>query len=474
MAATNALRRAISKSFYSSVRDRLSEDIYYAMTSFPMFPNSDTFLDSDGITVREEFELAKNALTMHRILPGGVSRVIPRVQWAENTIFEGWSIAATNYFVLVREFVSGVVQLNVYKCLYSPGTVSTTPPTGAPVSPFSTIDGYWWQFMYTIDNSSAIRFLTSEFMPVSERITDQEAENLSTGVSRYRQLIVQRNASRGGVYNLTIGQTFLDSTRFRELADGGSISIDGFSPLGDSDQSIIAQTFQGRIEKIDSDSAKFVLTQPGIGYGQDMYIVERNGTLPILGLRPAVAPGRGHGTDAAEEFLTTDLMLVVRNIPSGDFLPLAVNSFSTISLVLNPIDATTGGIGERDFYIACKSFDIVDGSANPFQPGDTVANERDLQPLATVVATDEQRVYYLTEDSDIEYVPFTSVYNEDSESYYYGRLSGGSVHLPVEIESLNSRQVVFNSHQTIVSDIQNVEINRSEDQIESMNFIFRF
>jgi len=477
MATTTALRRTIAKAFYNSIKDRLSEDIFYALTSYTSRPDSDTLNISDDITRAEEIQISVNGITMHRILPGGVSRVVPRVQWTRNEIYEGWSVSATNYYVLVREFVSGVVQLNVYKCLYSPGSPSTIPPAGAPVSPFSTIDGYWWQFLYTIDNSNAIRFLTADYMPVSERVTDAEAESISTGTARYRQLVVQRNAVLGGVYNLEIGSGYSQTEP--------SLTVYGFSPSVDS--AFIVQRFIGSINRVGNDY-EFSLISPGIGYGDDMYIQTLDGTR-VQNVTPAIALGLGHGTDAAAELLTSNVMLVVRNVPSGDFLPLAQNAFGTLNLVLNPIDASTGNIGERDFYIACKSFDIVDSDENPFQPNDFIAEATSFSDvLAKVVATDGNRVYYVNaafaegrETEPQELVPFLTETEADSEGFpaNYGvvRISDGNFSFQeptVRIRQLNARQVIFNSHALVVSDIRPVAVNRAEDQIESMNFVFTF
>ena len=478
MATTSALRRTIAKSFYNSIRDRLSEDIFYALTSHTTVPDPEFLEDSDGISRTEEVAISLNAITAHRVLPGGVSRVVNRRQWTKNSIYEGWSPSATNYYVLVREFVSGVVQLNVYKCLFSPGTPSTNPPAGAPVSPFSTVDGYWWQFLYTIDNSNAIRFLTAEFMPVSERVTALEAESISTGTARYRQLVVQRNAVSGGVYNLEIGSGYSQTQQ--------SLTVYGFSPSVDSD--FVVQRFIGTITAIDSDYT-FSLVSPGIGYGDDMYIQTFDGTR-IQNVTPSVAPGLGHGTDAAAELETSNVMLVSRNVPSGDFLPLAENAFGTLNLILNPIDASTGNIGERDFYIACKSFTINDSDENPFQPNDFIAEATASSTvLGKVVAVDNKRVYYLNASVDgdgnevpaEESVPFLTEAEADTEGvpadYGVVRVNGGNFEFQepsAKIRQLNARQLIFNSHTLVVSDIRPVAVNRAEDQIESMNFVFTF
>ena len=479
MATTSDFRRIIAKSFFDSVRNRLSEDIFFAMTSYSEGAPDLEIIDSDGIDLIESANLATNAITMHRILPGGASRVISRNQWTRNSIYEGWSLSATNYFVFVREFVSGVVQLNVYKCLFSPGTASTIAPSGAPITPFATVDGYWWQYMFTIDNSSAIRFLTADYIPVSERITALDAESISIGTSRYRQYVVQQNAVIGGVYNVEISSGFEHDSL---VGDGDTLRIYGYSPARDSD--LIVQRFEGTILRIGDDGNTryvFQLETPGIGYGQQMQIADNLEYDPVMtdgsmgsvvnGVVPAVAPGLGHGTDAPTELAASSVMLVVRNVPSGDFLPLATNSFSVLSLVQNPIDSSTQNIAERDFYVACKSFDIAEGQRQIFQEGDIIVRDVSAaQALVRVVATDGNRVYYTNVGSESVNLFASSTHNYGVQNTSGSGITGATV----QIERLNDRQVVYNSHILAVSNVQTVAVNRADDQIESMNFIFDF
>ena len=389
---------------------------------------------------------------MHRILAGGVSRVVPRVNWVRNNTYESWSDTATNYYVLVREFISGVPQLNVYKCLYSPGTPSINPPTGGFTAPTRTADGYYWQFLYTIDNSSAIRFLTEDWMPVPEKVQQSEVASLTRGTARYRQWVLQQNAQRGTIYSIgEVSSDFLDS-------DSDAINI--FAVSGNDSE---ATTFTGSIFWDSSrQRSSFRLTQPGVGYTNDARIHRDSVDGPTLSVRPNVSPGFGHGGDAPLELNAQNLMLVVRNVPQGDFLPLATNEFKMVNLVLNPIDRITNNLAQNDFYIACRYFD-TDGP-HEFRENDRIKSGMSGESEAIVVAVSSRRVYYVI-DKENQEAPFIN----DSDTVYSLDESKSVV-----VRRSYNRQVIFDSHETIVADFKLANTTRSQDQIESLNFILKF
>ena len=192
---------------FESLRKATNDETFYAAAA--MASDSDYYDYALSLNEQSEFwggedsEYAaddnsfysQNTLTMHRILPGGVTRCVPRIDWIQNRVYNAWP-STTNFYVLVREFVSGVGRLNVYKCIFSPNKPSFNAPTGTSATPVTLADGYIWQYMYTISNSDAVRFLTSEFMPVPERVTTEEAVNLVPGTTRYLQYAVQENSVR--------------------------------------------------------------------------------------------------------------------------------------------------------------------------------------------------------------------------------------------------------------------------------------
>ena len=195
----------LAKALFDSLKRATNEETFYAATAFTKdsdyndysysFDSESEFAGGADSEFAEDDQAFynQNTLTMHRILPGGVSRCVPRIDWINNRIYNAWP-SEQNFYVLVREFVSGVGRLNVYKCLFSPNTPSLNAPTGTSATPITMSDGYVWQFLYSISNSDAVRFLNSEYMPVPERVTAEEATTLVPGTSRYLQYAVQENA----------------------------------------------------------------------------------------------------------------------------------------------------------------------------------------------------------------------------------------------------------------------------------------
>lgn len=128
---------------------------------------------------RYDLHVRRDILTASRIKPSDVSYVVPRIDWKYNTVYDDYddaydttnpsysgatSLEAAKYYVLTSDF-------NVYKCIWNNNNKpSTQMPTGTPTGIFKTSDGYKWKFMYSIPVSLRNRFLTSEYMPVSNSL----------------------------------------------------------------------------------------------------------------------------------------------------------------------------------------------------------------------------------------------------------------------------------------------------------------
>lgn len=128
---------------------------------------------------RYDLHVRRDILTTKKIKPSDVSYVVRRIDWVSNTVYDDYddayepgneassgatSLEEANFYVLTSEF-------NVYKCIWNNyGAKSTQMPTGTTTSIFSTADGYKWKFMYSIPVSLRNRFLTAEYMPVSNAL----------------------------------------------------------------------------------------------------------------------------------------------------------------------------------------------------------------------------------------------------------------------------------------------------------------
>lgn len=128
---------------------------------------------------RYDLHVRRDILTTSKIKPSDVSYVVPRINWKSNTVFDDYddaydttnpaysgatSLETSKYYVLTSDY-------NVYKCIWNNNNrPSTQMPTGTPTGIFKTSDGYKWKFMYSIPVSLRNRFLTQEYMPVSNAL----------------------------------------------------------------------------------------------------------------------------------------------------------------------------------------------------------------------------------------------------------------------------------------------------------------
>ena len=136
---------------------------------------------------RYDLHVRRDILTAKAVNPSDVSYVVRRIDWVSGTVYDDYDDAYdtttgygfgpaysgatrledSNFYVLTTQF-------NVYKCIWNnQNNPSTVMPTGTTPDVFDTSDGYKWKFMYTIPVSLRNRFLSSEYMPVSNALKAQ-------------------------------------------------------------------------------------------------------------------------------------------------------------------------------------------------------------------------------------------------------------------------------------------------------------
>lgn len=133
---------------------------------------------------RYDLHVRRDILTAKLVKPSDVSYVVRRIDWVSGTVYDDYDDAYdkttgfgfgpaysgatrledSNFYVLTSQY-------NVYKCISNnQNTPSTVMPTGTTPDVFETSDGYHWKFMYTIPVSLRNRFLSPEYMPVSNAL----------------------------------------------------------------------------------------------------------------------------------------------------------------------------------------------------------------------------------------------------------------------------------------------------------------
>ena len=177
-----------------------------AVTEFAPPDVQDSFNDSA--------EIYDDMIAVKRINSTDVSKVIKRLTWKTGVKYDMYKNDYTSTNLSLNghsnlyDSQSYVVNSNfqVYKCIYngiSPthpqGRASTVEPTGNATSIIeSNADGYRWKYMYTINISDYIRFVSSDFMPV--RVDSTVAAAAVDGA--VEQLIIDNRGS-GNTNNAT-------------------------------------------------------------------------------------------------------------------------------------------------------------------------------------------------------------------------------------------------------------------------------
>ena len=463
----------LAKSFYNYIKQTEFDDTFYAnvvnipsaeyITYSGTTPDSDSESEFYGGTVAAGYDetdrtfYSQNTISMHKIFPGGISRVVARQDWKPNVRFPAWP--QTECHVLVKEYISGYARLNVYRCLFAPNTDSLYSPSGISSSEIYLPDGYVWKYLYTVSNNEAQRFLTDTWLPVPERITDTEATNLASTTSRYNQYVVQQNAVAGEVYGFNLDS---DLSVGNITAAGGTLEIVALPTTS----TVPTQKFEAKLT-YDTTKNEVVaeLVQKGQGYdGQLKFVDKATETTVITGVTGSLLRGLGHGADVPAEMFASNILLISRNIPDGDVLKVInENSFNAIALVKNPIDAVTNTIAKKDFYVACKSLEL--DSPGLFLQGDIIQpNPSDDGRRGLVTSVYQDKVYYLSYRQGFESDTF-----RDSENIQDTTSAKVST-----IKRSIDREVYFDSGEMLIFDKKGEVLTRSVDQIEVLSFVLKF
>jgi len=107
----------------------------------------------------------RNMLAAKRVTSSDVTHAASRYNWTSGTVYTAYthnnsSLYSSQYYVMTDSY-------NVYKCIdNNNGATSIVKPTSTSTSIFKTSDGYLWKFMYTINASEVLKFVSTNYIPV--------------------------------------------------------------------------------------------------------------------------------------------------------------------------------------------------------------------------------------------------------------------------------------------------------------------
>jgi hypothetical protein len=292
-----------------------------------------------------------------------VSYVIPRRNWANNTIYDMYehdistsnttTSGATNLYAGTYYFMTA--DYRVYKVLDNNGGVaySGSEPTSETSTPFE-LGGYRLQYMYKITTSEVTKFLTSDFIPVSTDTT------------------VSGDAVNGAldVVRTTAGSGYTDGTYYSPVDGDGANGIVKIVVAG------------GSIVKQGSAGTNMYTIGSGYTFANvDLTNVYTNVGLSTAGnigsgtggsVQPIISPNGGHGFDAVHElgahFVMTNIKLEQNE--GTDFT--VANDFREVGIIKNPFNFGTTTVATSSTARQTYSVTLTAAPTVPYEIDETI------------------------------------------------------------------------------------------------------
>jgi hypothetical protein len=336
------------------------------------------------------FDIWRNMISAKRIQTSDVSHVIPRYNWTNNTVYTAYS--DTSATLENSQFYVFTSACNVYKCIdNNRGASSVIQPTGIVTNDItSTADGYRWKYMYTVTSGRALKFLTSDHVPVqtltSDDSTDQwdvqtSAANgaihsitLVTNGSGYlsvtntfsyvtSKLLVNLNTEASGIDDVYNGSGIFISSgtgvgQLRKIVKyygaNNLVVVNGafttapttasryiVSPLvtisGDSGGSTVSRATAYVSNTVGGQVRKITIVSQGRSYSTANVTITANSSYGYGAVAKAVIPPvGGHGRDAVDELYGSRVMMSVRVSGSESNTFPTNNDFRIIGVLQNP------------------------------------------------------------------------------------------------------------------------------------------
>jgi hypothetical protein len=290
----------------------------------------------------DKIQLHKDMLALKRVTGDSVSSVVPRINWAQNAIYDQYDhrinmiddLKPNNtkyqFYVLTDEF-------NVYKCISNNnGAASFNKPTSQQITEFQTPDGYIWKYMYTIRSVDVFNYMTAEWIPIY-------TVDAADGSAQWQ---VQNSAIDGGIHNVVIdvpGASYSNATPPTVVITGDGTGATAIAEVNITDGSI----------------KRIVITDPGSGYTTATISLTNVGAGVGAAATAILSPTGGHGKDSRRELGGVHKMIKV-SIGGSEGGVFPTTTFRQSGLIYKPISTETG------------TKLVLTNTTNGFNNGDTV------------------------------------------------------------------------------------------------------
>jgi hypothetical protein len=375
---TDQLRILNAKNFVAGIQT--SSNSYYAFIGLPNPEDYQSDWDTSPPSPKDSLDQSNDywdtMLAMKKINSSDVSQVVRKVQWASGITYDMWrnditrnnpsqpsgsfDIYSANYYVMNSDF-------RVYICLYnnsSPennfvGGPSLDEPTFTDLEPReagNSGDGYIWKYLYTIKPSQAIKFDSTNYIPVPNNWeTSSDDAPVRQNASASGQLKIVTIVNRG----VGMGTANSTYTRVPILGDGAGA------------EATIVINNDSKVESI-------TVSKGGENYSYgtvDLLAgnVPTGTTSPVFDV--IIPPPGGHGADIYRELGAYNVLTYARfenDTENPDFI--TGNQFARVGMIENPTAYDSSSILTLDKASAVYAVRLtgIGYSSAVFEPDSTV------------------------------------------------------------------------------------------------------
>ena len=394
---TDQLRILNAKNFVAGIQT--SSNSYYAFIGLPNPEDYQSDWDTSPPSPKDSLDQSNDywdtMLAMKKINSSDISQVVRKVQWSSGITYDMWrnditrnnpsqpsgsfDVYSANYYVMNSDF-------RVYICLYNNATPennfqggpSLDEPTFTDLEPReagNSGDGYIWKYLYTIKPSQAIKFDSTNYIPVPnnwETSTDDAPVRQNADSSGQLKIVTIRNR---GVGMGTANSTY---TRVPILGDGFGA------------EATIVINNDSKVETV-------TVSKGGEGYSYgtvDLVAgnVPTGTTSPVFNV--IVPPSGGHGSDIYRELGAYNVLTYARfenDTENPDFI--TGNQFARVGMIENPTSYNSSSILTLDKASAVYALRLtgIGYSSAVFTPDSTITQTVGLGSTAVgrVVSYDQ-------------------------------------------------------------------------------------
>ena len=337
---TDQLRVLNAANFAAGIKTTTNS--YYSFINLPnatdVQADWDTNVPDPKDSFHQEDRYWDTMIALKKIGAGDVKRVIRKISWTSGTTYDYYrddysrdntagqtgasNLYGANYYVMNSDY-------RVYICLYNnakpennfQGGPSLDEPTFTDLEPReagNSGDGYIWKYLYTIKPSQAVKFDSTNYMPVPDDWSTNSTD-----------AAVRENAS-------TSGQLKICTIRGRGVGVGTANNTYSNVPILGDGEGAEATIVINNDSKVDS----ITVSKGGSGYTYGTVDwaaggVPAGSTLPEFNV--IIPPPGGHGSDIYRELGAFNVLTYARfenDTGNPDFI--TGNQFARVGIVENP------------------------------------------------------------------------------------------------------------------------------------------